>query len=257
MDSPGKLLSEGLLAAMRRLHTAGETSEPLALALSAWEARPPGEPIDGDDLAELGEVWRLASLAASRPGALSTERLVWRARALSAFLRTANRNGAAMLMVPAYFDAVRESAPTSEVLAILESMRLIADDSGPIPKSEVLSTCYEKEGYFRTVDAEALPVTDVAGRAAGFRAAAECYDLAFEAEPSARRRSKIRAARASTSFLAAVEVEQRDEAVDTVRTVIAEINENHIAAGDIVQIGLENIERMTRGRRDLLPYEIT
>lgn len=257
MNQAGILLSEDLLSVMRRLHDDGETSEPLAIALSAWEARVPGEAIDGDDLSELGEVWRLASLAASRPGAFSTERLVWRARALSAFLRTANHNGAAMLMMPAYFDAVREGAPPSDVLAILESMRLIADDRGPIPKSEVLSSCYEKEGYYRTLDAEALPISDLAGRSAGFSAASRCYDLAFEAEPAERRRWKIRAAQASTSFLAATEVEQQDEAVATVRTIIAEIEESQTAAGAVVRIGLDNIKLMIQRRRDLLPYDIT
>lgn len=257
MDAQGSPASQELLAAMRRFHADGVTVEPLALAASAWDARPPGETIDGDDLAELGEAWRLASLAAARPSAFSTERLVWRARALSAFLRSGDRNGAAMLMLPSYFDAVRENAPTSEVLAILESMRLIAVDSGPIPKDEILSTCYEKEGHYHTLAAEALSVADLDGREASFSRATMCYDLAFEAESSARRRSKIRAAKTTTAYLAATDAGQQETAQAELGKIIAEIEQLQIAAGDVARIGLENITRMAQGRRDLLPYEIT
>ena len=114
----------------------------------------------------------------------------------------------------------------------VKSMRLIADNSGPIPKDEVLSTCYEKEGYYRTLGTEALSVSDVVGREAGFHDADRCYDLALEAESSARRRSKIRAAKTTTAYLAATNARQREVARAQLEALIAEIEKHHIAAGD-------------------------
>lgn len=257
MTAQGTSTSRELVEAMRGHHDAGRTEEPLELARAAWAARPAGDPLEGDDLAELGEVWRNAMLAASRAGSMSTERLLWRARALSAVVRAGDQNGAAMLMLPTFFEAASEGAPSAELLSILESMRLLARDGGPTPKEAVISTCHEKEGYYLTLEAEALPAADVEDRAERFADAIGHYEAALGVELFDRRRAKIRAAMTSTSYLAATDTAGRRAAVTALQGVIQWIEEHAVPAGDIVSIAQENIGRMAQDRRDLLPYEIT
>lgn len=251
----GEGTSALVLEQMRSSYVAEEFNVALATASVAWDGRPPGEPVDGDDLAELGECWRFAMLAATRDDE-SPLRLVWRVRAMSAFVRSGYRNGAAMLCLPSFFDAVKDPrAGIDEVLAILDTMAALANNEGPVPRSEVVSSVEEKRGYYLVLAAEAAVDDD--DREAGFASAIEAYDAALAAESSARRMVKLGAGKTTPQYLGAKNQASIDAAIADLESIVTKIDAEDIAAVDVRRLAIENLIRMRAGRRDLLPYEIT
>ncbi len=226
MAQVGVASSGQLLAEMRSHHAVGATRAPLELAASAWHARLNGVSYPGDDLAELGEVWRLAMLAASRPDPDTGEsgqpqRFVWRARAMAAFALSGCRNGTTMLCLPIFFDAARDVGTSpSQAVAILDVMLALADDGEPVPRTEILSTCEEKRGWLLALQAESTPSEELVQRQRLFDDAALAYERALTAEVTPRRRAKIEAGLHSVRYLRSGDDAGRNEAAAALRVLL-------------------------------------
>ncbi len=250
------MASSDFYLTMRRYHGADEREAALALARAEWARRPDGDPVEGDDLAELGEAWRFAMLAATRDGG-RPERLVWRVRAQSAFVRSGCRNGIAMLCLPSFFEAVEDdrSSP-DEILAILDTIRSLADPGGvgPEPATTVISTVEEKRGYYLTKAAQLAP--DLTTRDQLLADAESAYAAALAAEDHPRRQMKIAAGAATSAYLRADGAAGRATAMDRLAGVLEQIDAESIDAADVTRIGRSNLKIMGAGGVELEPYEI-
>lgn len=256
MAGGSELTSRELLLAMQNHHAQEEKAEALELARAAWASRSGGEPRADDDLAELGEAWRFAMLAATRDGE-QPERLVWRVRALAAFVRSGCSNGAAMLCLPSFFEAVHDDRTRpEEVLAILDTMASLTDPDGAGPEpASIISSVEEKRGYFLTQ--AAASETHHAEQARLFAEAESAYASALAAEEDPRRQAKIEAAATTPAYLAASSPDQREAAWKRLEVVLTRIESSGIDATDVLRIGRHNLSVMQAGGQELEPYEIT
>jgi hypothetical protein len=182
-------------------------------------------------------------------------RLVWRVRAMSSFVRSGCRNGAAMLCLPCFFEAAKDPrTEPAEALAILDAMLELTDDQErPLRRSSVEASCHEKRGYLlvRLAMAEA----DGATRATHLAAAAAAYQSALDIESDQRRQLKIRAGANSVVYLQADRLD-RLPAISALLALREELVSEELA-GDVLLVADVNLDRMRDGRTDLLSYELT
>jgi len=249
--------SAELLLALRRYY--GEPKYPtiLSAASDAWDARQGGVALPGDDLAELGECWRIAMLAATRldeddPPPL---RLVWRVRATSYFAQAGCRNGTAMMLLPSFFDAAKDPRTQPvEALAILDAMlQLVDDQEYPLRRLTVESSCHEKRGFFLT--RLAMASDDPSARDAYLADAASAYQSAINVEPEPRRHLKIRAGAINVAFLRAGP-KDRPSVINDLEALRAELARDNLA-GDVLLVADDNLILMRAGHTNLKSYELT
>jgi hypothetical protein len=227
------------VAAAWRLRAAGRPEDAVAIG-AAWIGR--GLPKTANGLAELGELYRCASLCAD-----GVRASLWRERSLLAFALADCGNGLATLLVPVAFGLLRDQAGSAALaLNWLEGMTSLIGkgcvEGGP-STSLTKRLYYEKKGYLQH---EAELFTEAVR---SYASAAEQINPA--GDPRAWAKVRLGAIRPKWELSA-----NHVELVRDQEAVLDEVRLLGDRAADILASAEANLQLMRGGERPAHPYEL-
>jgi hypothetical protein len=215
--------------------------EIVALAEVAWSSFQPDLDYTNDDLARLGEICRETAIACV--SAEDGEPSLWRSRAYLLFTKARCTNGIALLMIPPAMSALREGN-LEGALSHLELMAFLVDSSDSVIDGEMVrSAMLENSGIIRIEQRE-------------WELARELLQSVVEIESVRGDFRRTRKARASlTTIEYCSENGDSKKAIADLAQIIAECETNG-GAGDVVETGTQNLERMNRNESVFLQYQV-
>jgi tetratricopeptide (TPR) repeat protein len=211
----------------------------VAIAMDSWSSVSAPREVAPASLQMLGEVFRRAAIACVATG--RPEASTWRSRSLTFFTLGRSSNGIAMIVLTFALAAFKEGDYTA-ALAQLELMELLRDEGDEVLKADLVESA----------SLENKAIVLIAQK--DWESAKAALTRVVEIETNNgdfRRRSK---ANASLTTVAYHTADRRLAREDLVR-IIHEC-ESHGGAGSVIAVGKENLERMSRGEQDLLPYQV-
>jgi len=214
-------------------------AEILALAEAAWSSFDFEESYSPLELAGLGEICRQTAIACV--SAAIGDPSVWRSRALALFGRAGCTNGIALLFIPPAMNAIRERN-LEEALSHLELMALLVDQSDPLIEGEMVRSAMNENTGIVLMDQEKWDLA---------RSALESVLVIETSRGDVRRMKKAACSLTSIEYYAG----DPGKAHVELGRIVDDCRETG-GAGDLVEIGTANLQRMADHKSLLLHYQV-
>lgn len=213
--------------------------EIVALATTAWSHFDPKFEYSKADLSRLGEICRKAAIACV--AAETGDPPIWRNRSLVCFSRGQCTNGVALLILPTALASFQQGDP-SGALMHLDLMGQLVQSADTVIKAEMVSSAI--------LENKAI----VYMSQLGWQLARDALRSALELEVTRgdfRRQQKIKASLTTIEYLDG----DPEKAIADLDQIVTECKSSG-GAGDIVDLGSQNLALMRRGEGPLLYYQV-